>query len=167
MREIPRRPLRWRTPGARQRPGHSPPPASHRRPLRRSLAGRGISGGERIGVAVYLRWNQKPGITLAAMRRYRSQDFGAGDVVVRDAQGFGHFVPQRMPGICATQDPSYIASLVYQAGETMVGEVLTMEASDTGARCMDGQPVVRPRKILSRTPCAAWMAANGVREWAD
>ena len=111
-------------------------------------------------MAVYLRWNTKVGISLAAMKRHRSQDFAAEPVIVRDARGFGRFEPAvRMPGLCATQDRAYIARIISEFG-VWAGEVLEIEADDTGARCMDGHPAVKPRAILSRTPAAEWMEEN-------
>lgn len=94
---------------------------------------------------IYARWQNK-NISLKKMQEFRSQNHKSG------IGATGEF----FNGICATQDVGYLWELVdktrwiHDIQNNRMGEIVVFEGKDTGERCMDGEPIVKPVKIIVR-----------------
>lgn len=110
---------------------------------------------------IVARYNFAEGLTLDQMRSYRSCDAWYGEIL------------RELPGLVTTRDASYLQQIVvgstflreggFHAKTRLFGEVLLLDAEDTGARCMDRQPVVVPYEILYRMPVTDFINEMYVR----
>lgn len=104
---------------------------------------------------IVARWNNKVGITLEQMKAWQSTDQSGG------------FIYRFLDGVSASTSASYLLHLIirsiyngetgkiysyYRRSKKNLGEILIMDAVDTGKRCMDNQPVVKPVKIIDHFP---------------
>lgn len=104
---------------------------------------------------IVARWNNKAGITLEQMQAWQSTDQSGG------------FIYRFLDGVSASTSASYLLHLIirsiyndetgkiysyYTRAKKNLGEILVLDAIDTGKRCMDKQPVVKPEKIIDRLP---------------
>jgi len=99
---------------------------------------------------IVARYNFAEGLTLDQMRSYHSWDSWYGELI------------RELPGLVTTQDAAYLQQVIvgstflreggFHAKTKLLGEVLLLDAEDTGSRCMDRQLVVIPYEILYRMP---------------
>jgi hypothetical protein len=95
---------------------------------------------------IYARWQNKR-ISLKKMQQHRSVNWRT---------GIGPDWENPFSGICATQDVGYLWVLVdktrynHNIKDNRMGEIVVFKGEDTGERCMDGEPIVKPIKILAR-----------------
>ncbi|MBG9564891.1 hypothetical protein [Brevibacillus agri] len=94
---------------------------------------------------IVARWQNK-NISLKKMREFSSTNWKAGIGATGETLG----------GICATKDVGYLWALVdktrynHDIKDNRMGEIVIFEAIDTGERCMDGEPIVNPVKVITR-----------------
>jgi hypothetical protein len=99
------------------------------------------------------RWNTNMNISLEEMQSHKSCDMQGG------------YIYRVFDGVCASNCATYLLYLIgrsifnengklYSCYRTKksLGEIILMDAEDTGIRCMDGQPVVKPTAIIKRIP---------------
>jgi len=116
---------------------------------------------------------QDQGITIEDMRNFRSHDYSHG------------LTFRQFDGVCAANCATYLLYLIARTcfnengnprscfrTKKSLGELVLMDALDTGQRCMDNQPIVRPLKILKRVPVAEFIdwkvfAQKGKDEFGD
>lgn len=114
------------------------------------------------------RWNTKMGITLEEMQNYKSCDKQYG-IVYKD-----------FDGVCASNCATYLLYLIgrsifndngklYSCYRTKksLGEIVLMEAEDTGERCMDNQPVVKPTSVIKRIPVTDFIDWKHLKDEQD
>lgn len=111
-------------------------------------------------MAIYARWQQQVGISLEEMQEFWSSNWHGG------------YQGRELPGLCATQDAEYLAELIIRTvcrdddgklysrfrTKKALGEIVIFEGDDTGAQCMDHQPVVHPTRIIARIPVAEFLS---------
>ncbi|UED70715.1 hypothetical protein [Brevibacillus sp. HD3.3A] len=111
------------------------------------------------------RWNIQKDITLEEMQNFNSSDRQSGMVF------------RIFDGVCASDCATYLIYLIARTifndngklcscfrTKKSLGEIVLMEAEDTGNRCMDRRPIVKPTTVIKRIPVAAFIDWRRLRD---